>query len=45
MPGGIYVGYKFYETAAKKNAINYAGYVQYPFGYRTLIHQFHKGDG
>ncbi len=30
---GIYVGYKFYETAAAENFINYDDVVQYPFGY------------
>lgn len=30
---GIYVGYKFYETAAKEGLIEYDDYVQYPFGY------------
>ncbi len=30
---GIYVGYKFYETAAQEGLINYDEYVQYPFGY------------
>ena len=30
---GIYVGYKFYETAAAEGAINYDDKVQYPFGY------------
>lgn len=29
----IYVGYKFYETAAEENFINYEEKVQYPFGY------------
>ena len=29
----IYVGYKFYETAAKEGAIDYEKTVQYPFGY------------
>lgn len=29
----IYLGYKFYETAAEENAINYDETVQYPFGY------------
>ena len=29
----IYVGYKFYETAAEENLINYEESVQYPFGY------------
>ncbi|MFR8353236.1 MAG: hypothetical protein ACLVB1_11860 [Blautia obeum] len=28
---GIYVGYKFYETAAKEGLINYEKTVQYPF--------------
>ncbi|WP_148408775.1 beta-glucosidase [Murimonas intestini] len=30
---GIYVGYKFYETAAEEGLINYGEMVQYPFGY------------
>lgn len=30
---GIYVGYKFYETAAKEGLLNYEEAVQYPFGY------------
>ncbi|WP_018143466.1 glycoside hydrolase family 3 protein [Alloscardovia criceti] len=30
---GIYVGYRFYETAADVGAINYDDVVQYPFGY------------
>ena len=30
---GIYVGYRFYETAAAENAIVYEDYVQYPFGH------------
>ncbi len=30
---GIYVGYKFYETAADEGLINYEDMVQYPFGY------------
>ena len=30
---GIYVGYKFYETAAAEGLIDYDEYVQYPFGY------------
>ena len=29
---GIYVGYRFYETAAAEGLINYDDYVQYPFG-------------
>ena len=30
---GIYVGYKFYETAVYEGIINYEETVQYPFGY------------
>lgn len=30
---GIYVGYKFYETAAAEGLINYEDTVMYPFGY------------
>ncbi len=30
---GIYVGYKYYETAADDGAITYEDMVQYPFGY------------
>ena len=30
---GIYVGYKFYETAAEEGLLNYEEAVQYPFGY------------
>ena len=30
---GIYVGYKFYETAAAEGLIDYDKVVQYPFGY------------
>ncbi len=30
---GIYVGYKFYETAAAEGLIDYDSVVQYPFGY------------
>ena len=30
---GIYVGYRFYETAAAEGVIDYATTVQYPFGY------------
>ncbi len=29
----IYVGYRFYETAAAEGLINYDEYVQYPFGH------------
>ncbi len=30
---GIYVGYRYYETAASENLIKYDETVQYPFGY------------
>ncbi len=30
---GIYIGYKYYETAAAEGFINYDEVVQYPFGY------------
>ncbi len=30
---GIYVGYRFYETAAQEGLIDYDTVVQYPFGY------------
>lgn len=30
---GIYVGYRYYETAATEGSINYDETVQYPFGY------------
>ena len=30
---GIYVGYKFYETASEEGLLNYEDVVQYPFGY------------
>lgn len=30
---GIYIGYKFYETAAEEGLIDYEATVQYPFGY------------
>lgn len=30
---GIYVGYKFYETAAEEGFLNYDEHVLYPFGY------------
>lgn len=49
---GIYVGYKFYETAAEEGRIEYEDYVQYPFGYglsytvfeRTIEHFTDNGD-
>ena len=39
---GIYVGYKFYETAAEEGLINYADEVQYPFGYGLSYTTFEK---
>ena len=30
---GIYVGYRYYETAADEGSIDYGSTVQYPFGY------------
>ncbi len=39
---GIYIGYKFYETAAEEGAIKYEDYVQYPFGYGLSYTTFEK---
>ena len=39
---GIYVGYKFYGTAADESFINYDEYVQYPFGYGLSYTNFDK---
>ena len=39
---GIYVGYKFYETAAKEGLINYEEKVQYPFGYGLSYTKFEQ---
>ena len=39
---GIYVGYKFYETAAEEGLINYEDSVQYPFGYGLSYTTFDK---
>ena len=39
----IYVGYKFYETAAAEGIIDYEKTVQYPFGYGLSYTSFeHK---
>ncbi|OZG60673.1 beta-glucosidase-related glycosidase [Bifidobacterium lemurum] len=42
---GIYVGYKFYETAADEGAIDYDAVVQYPFGYGLSYTTFSQGMG
>lgn len=39
---GIYVGYKFYETAAEEELLDYEDYVQYPFGYGLSYTTFEK---
>lgn len=39
---GIYVGYKFYETAAEEGLIAYDEVVQYPFGYGLSYTAFEK---
>lgn len=39
---GIYVGYKFYETAAEEGLIKYEDHVQYPFGYGLSYTTFKK---
>ncbi|KFJ01440.1 beta-glucosidase [Bifidobacterium stellenboschense] len=42
---GIYVGYKFYETAADEGLINYDDMVQYPFGYGLSYTTFEQKMG
>lgn len=39
---GIYVGYKFYETAAEEGLFDYDSVVQYPFGYGLSYTTFDK---
>lgn len=41
----IYVGYKFYETAAEEGLIDYDALVQYPFGYGLSYTQFSQKMG
>lgn len=42
---GIYVGYKFYETAAEEGLIDYEELVQYPFGYGLSYTDFTQEMG
>ncbi|MBR3570133.1 MAG: glycoside hydrolase family 3 C-terminal domain-containing protein [Oscillibacter sp.] len=42
---GIYVGYRFYETAAAEGLINYSDYVQYPFGHGLSYMTFSQTMG
>ena len=42
---GIYVGYKYYETAAQEGAIDYDKTVQYPFGYGLSYTEFEQKMG
>ncbi|MDO4340790.1 MAG: glycoside hydrolase family 3 C-terminal domain-containing protein [Eubacteriales bacterium] len=42
---GIYIGYKFYETAAEEGLIDYDELVQYPFGYGLSYTSFTQEMG
>ena len=42
---GIYVGYRFYETAAAEGLINYEQTVKYPFGYGLSYTNFTQQMG
>ena len=42
---GIYIGYKYYETAAQEGAIDYDKTVQYPFGYGLSYTEFKQKMG
>lgn len=42
---GIYVGYRWYETAAAENAIDYDKTVQFPFGYGLSYTTFKQEMG
>jgi len=39
---GIYVGYRFWETASKEGFIDYDNFVQYPFGYGLSYTKFDR---
>jgi beta-glucosidase len=39
---GIYVGYKYYETAAAEGILNFDDVVQYPFGYGLSYTKFEQ---
>ena len=42
---GIYVGYKYYETAAAEGSLDYEKTVQYPFGYGLSYTTFEQEMG
>lgn len=42
---GVYVGYRFYETAAEEGLINYEDTVMYPFGYGLSYTDFEQEMG
>lgn len=42
---GIYVGYRFYETAAEEGLIDYESTVMYPFGYGLSYTSFQQEMG
>ena len=42
---GIYVGYRYYETAADEGVIDYDAVVQYPFGYGLSYTTFEQEMG
>lgn len=42
---GIYVGYRFYETAAEEGLFNYEDTVMYPFGYGLSYTTFQQSMG